>query len=268
MRSEILIVIFALETFTCIGQQALLSQELSSQRVDGSSDTLPSATGNYIEGTATNVTVTAGFWGEYLPFKYAKHKFVACGVRVLELPDQGWGLFKESSPHRLSYYDDTATEAIELIVCYVRNWKEQQRVRLNEGYVGNWSEVMCDEDHYMYGAVAQVNPKKSVKDSIIAGDSDDTAFSGIQILCADKHFAKPNEKDLNIKSTWTWDYWYSKLTSDYSSPDYKSYQKLQELGSQGYRVIGGRVRYEGKVYYEDDTALNGLDLTLAQILYW
>jgi hypothetical protein len=265
MRSEILIVIFALETFTCLGEQAFLSQ-----RVDGSSDTLPSAPGYYIEGTATNVNVTQGFWGDYLPFKYAKHRFVACGVRVRDEKDQGWGLKKKISSRHLapSFYDDTATNAIELIVCNWRDWREQQRVRLNEGNFGDWSEVMCDEDHYMYGAIAQVNPNKEGNDHLEESDSDDTAFSGIEILCADKYFIKPNSKELNIKPYRIWDYRNAQLTSDYDSPDYKGYRKFLELGPKGYRVIGGRVRFEKNQGDGDDTSLNGLELTLAQIIPW
>jgi hypothetical protein len=231
MRLKVVVVFFAFQTFSCLGEQAFLSQP------DKSPMELLEVTSTI--QTSDYVTVAKGDWGyfDHDDEITAPKGYVGCGVRLqVERPQdlyEGSTLIKDN--------DDTSTNAIEIILCDWNNWNTQNNIRLNEGSWGDWGDrLMCDKDQYMYGAVAQVQPDKGE-------GKDDTAFNGIRILCTDR---KGNLKNSKAKEG---------MEGKFTEVN----QDFEKLRPQGYKVVGGLVKVQRPQGEKvDDIALYGLELIL------
>jgi hypothetical protein len=236
MIFKVVVVFFTLQTFSCLGEQAFLSQpdENPMELLEVTSAIQTS------KDDIKYVNVTQGVWGNYTDFKFAPRDYVACGVQLrVEKPQDyysGFWAFKQYNE-----VDDTSTNAIRLYLCSLSDWYSQYILKLNEGIWGDWYiPLMCNQNMYMYGAVAQVYGPQGE-------DGDDTAFNGIRILCTDREGRMTNYIE------------FYGMEGEFTRVN----PEFDVLRTQGYKVVGGRVRFEGSNGNKgDDTALNGLELAL------
>jgi hypothetical protein len=234
MIFKVVVVFFTLQTFSCLGEQAFLSQpDENPMELLEVTSTIQTSQDNI-----KYVNVTQGYFGDYKSFEFAPRDYVACGVRLRVEPSQDY----RSGFLWITYndVDDTSTNAIQIISCNLYDWTTKYNFTLNLGLWGDWGDtLMCDKDQYMYGAVAQVYPGQG-------RDIDDTVFNGIRILCADREGRLTSYKEFNG------------MQGEFTRVD----SEFEKLRTQGYKVIGGRVRFEASQGDGDDTALNGLELAL------
>lgn len=106
------------------------------------------------------------------------------------------GLEYQKKGHKY-LYDDSTTNAIEIIQCSLDDWNKKDRFLLNEGtgFDGIWyGDLLCDPGTYRYAVTAQYELDRGT-DYLL----DDSAFGNIEIRCNDLKNQNINYKTYDIE---------------------------------------------------------------------
>lgn len=132
--------------------------------------------------------------------------------------------------------DDTAANGLELKYCDLSNWWSQEETMVYPGVWGDWGQwKMCPSGKYIGGA--------NVRFETPQGVGDDTALNGLALYCVDRYWRGGETVVVNYGMWGNWKGW------EYS---------------MGKFINSARVRFEDPVGGGDDTAWNGLQLSIKE----